>query len=270
MARGFFKATRKLFAQIGLDDPRIADNIAGLTFSNKLTMMQHQHTLGEREHDLHEMFDDEDRYAAFADAPDERECAVDLARVKTGVDLVEHQNLRFHRKTLGKLEPLATGKRERRGRPIGERSHAGKIELFARGLHGIADTCMRPAEECARGYVFQHTHARERLDDLERAGQPAARGLKRTLPGHGGAKEADAPGGSRMTRGDHVDEGRLASPIWADERDNLALPEVHAHAADGPDAAEMLADILKLEDRRAHAVAPGWVERPTVRDKRSP
>src|SRR6516165_2413759 len=213
-------------------------------------MMQHQHTLGEREHDLHEMLDDEDRYAAFADAPDERECAVDLARVKTGVDLVEHQNLRFHRKALGKLDPLATGKRERRGRPIGERGQAGKIELFARGLHSITDTCMRPAEECARGHVFQHTHAGERLDDLERAGQPAARGLKRTLPGH-------------------VDEGRLASPVWADERDNFALPEVHAHAADGPDAAEMLADILKLEDRGAHGVAPGWVERRTVRDKRS-
>src|SRR6516165_8269872 len=145
----------------------------------------------------------------------------------------------------------------------------------ANAVRPVKSSCSRAASiasltlACARGHVFQHTHARERLDDLERAGQPAARGLKRTLPGHVGAKEADAPGGSRLNPGDHVDEGRLASPVWADERDNFALPEVHAHAADGPDAAEMLADILKLEDRGAHGVAPGWVERRTVRDKRS-
>jgi len=49
--------------------------------------------------------------------------------------------------------------------------------------------------------------------------------------------------------GDHLDEGRLAGPVVADQCDNLAQEDFEVDAVEGLDGSEALGDVLELEDR---------------------
>jgi len=48
--------------------------------------------------------------------------------------------------------------------------------------------------------------------------------------------------------GDHVEQGRLARPVGADDPEDLAAGHGEAHIVDRPQAAEALADLAGLED----------------------
>src|SRR5882757_2552274 len=111
------EAASEFLAEICLDDPLVLHDIGGASFRDELPMVKDQHALGERHHDFHQMLDDEDGHAALGNLPDQRECAIDLAGVEAGIDLVQHQNLGAHGHALGQLETLAAGQRQRRSGP---------------------------------------------------------------------------------------------------------------------------------------------------------
>ena len=97
---------------------------AATALGDQPAVMEHQHALRERHHDLHEMLDDQDGDAAFGDPANQTQRALDLAGIEPGIDFVQHQHLGPHRHALGQLETLAAAERQRRSRPVGERAQA--------------------------------------------------------------------------------------------------------------------------------------------------
>src|ERR1700730_12190460 len=160
----------KLFAEIGFDHPLLPRNVAGNAVGNQLTMVQDEHAIGERKDHFHDVLNDENGDTAPGDAANERERAVNLAGIETGIDFIEHQQVRLHSEALRQLEPLACGKRKRRGGPVGKVAERRELELLACGCHGLAHARVPAAEERACCHILQHAHAREWLHDLEGTG----------------------------------------------------------------------------------------------------
>ena len=104
---------------------------------------------------------------------------VDLGLVEPGIDLVEHQEARPHGEALGQLQALAPRQRQRCRRPVGHVGEAGEGEMLARDGLRLAHAAGVAAEQSARGDVLHHGHLRERLHDLERAGEAEPRNLVR-------------------------------------------------------------------------------------------
>ena len=95
------------------------------------------------------MLDHDDGDAELCDLADQLERVGDLRRIETGIDLVEHEQARFHGETLGELETLAARQRQRGGRPVGQLRKAGKFELPAGG--GVLSA--RPSHDSPCGPV---------------------------------------------------------------------------------------------------------------------
>src|ERR1700736_1924365 len=76
------RAAGKFFSEIGLDHPLISCDLARIAVCDQLAVMKDEHALGQRKDHLHHMLDDQDRDAAPGDAADERQRAVDLARIE--------------------------------------------------------------------------------------------------------------------------------------------------------------------------------------------
>ncbi len=130
-------------------------------------------------------------------------------------------------------------------------AEADELELGTRKVHRRALGLRTAAEQGTGGNVLHHRHLRERLHDLERAGEPAPRRLERVLARHVLAGEADRAGGGLVDAGDEVDERRLPRPVRADEADDLALLQRERDVVGRLDAAERLGDVVEGED--AHA-----------------
>src|SRR5437588_63400 len=56
--------------------------------------------------------------------------------------------------------------------------------------------------------------------------------------------EQELAAGGLVEPGEDVEEGRLAGPVRADDRDDRALRDVERHAVDGDEAAEGLGDAV--------------------------
>src|SRR5438067_4994205 len=111
MRPDLLQAARELLSEIGLDHPMLPCDLVRASIRDQLAMMQNEHTLGERENNLHDVLDDQDGDAARGNLAHEGKRALDLARVEAGIDLVEHQHARPHGEALGGLETLAPAKR---------------------------------------------------------------------------------------------------------------------------------------------------------------
>ena len=116
------------------------------------------------------------------------------------------------------------------------------------------------------GDVVEHRQARDRLLLLERAPKPPAGAtevghLEEVLP-----EGADRPGGGLDEPAQHVEEGRLAGPVGADQAARPAR-ERHGHVVDRRHAAEANGQTLDLD----HAAGPSAsARRPKPRESKRP
>src|SRR5262249_39415288 len=246
-SEGSGRSASEFFSKIGFDHPLVFGDLARAAVCNQLAVMKDEHALCQGENDLHHMLNDENRNAAPGDTADERQRTIDFARIEPGIDLIEHEQPRPHGKALGKLEPLASGKGERRSGPISECGEPGEGELLAGGLDGFAHAPVGAAEERARGDVFEDAHARKRLHDLERACETAARRLEWPLPRYILSPKGDLSAGRAMHAGYDIDERGLARAIGSDHGNDLSLFEGEAHRVEGVDASEVFADSFELQ-----------------------
>ena len=113
-----------------------------------------------------------------------------MSRISDGIEagqhLVEQQQPRLDRQRAGQLEPLAAGDGQARGRlveRIAETDGAARHRLPRRAHRARRGRRQMRAD----GDVFAHRQARERLHDLEGAGDAAPRELVRRLAGDVGA-----------------------------------------------------------------------------------
>src|SRR5262249_20819745 len=236
--------------EIGLYHPLVARHCVGRALADEGAMVQHEDAVGEGEHHLHQMLDDQDGHALRGDAADQVERRVDFAGIEPGIHLVEQQDARIHRDALGKLEALAIRQGQGARPLVGERAEADKVDVPARLRFRRRDGRRLRRKQRAGRDVFEHRHLGKGLHDLERARDAALGRLVRLLAGHVAAAKAHPAGAWAQHAGHEIDERRLAGAVGADQADDLAGRELQRHVVDGADAAEGPRNPFHFEDRR--------------------
>ena len=117
------------------------------------------------------------------------------------------------------------------------------------------------------GQVLAHREAGEQLVDLVALGEPELADVGHVHAGDVAALEHDRAGGRRHLAGQHLEEGRLAGAVRADDAAQLAVIDREIDVAVGDEAAVALGQAARLQDRAAIAVdrvprAPAWRRRP--------
>src|SRR5689334_7187741 len=98
-------------------------------------------------------------------------------------------------------------------------------------------------------HVVEHAQVAVDLRDLERARDAEPRDRARRERGDVASVEGDAAGVGLEIAGDHVDEGRLAGAVAADQADALADVDRDGEVGGGDDRAEALVESLGDEKR---------------------
>src|SRR6202165_2324754 len=78
-------------SQISLDHRRQIDDLLRLAARQHFAVIEHQQAVGQANHRMHRMLDDDDRDALPPNRLDRTQHVLDLARAETGEDLVEQQ-----------------------------------------------------------------------------------------------------------------------------------------------------------------------------------
>src|SRR4029077_2293229 len=86
--------------------------------------------------------------------------------------------------------------------------------------------------------------------DLMGGGEPAARDQERLFAGDVRAAKRDRSGLRRVDAVDQIEQRRLAGAVRPDQAQNFSLAEHEAEIVHGLQAAEALADVVELKDRR--------------------
>src|ERR1700722_683855 len=81
-------------AEIGLDYFRMGPDVGGTTAGQALAVVEHRNTITGRHHHIHVMFDQQDRYAARANCPDEIDQPLALGAVEAGGWFIQQQQFR--------------------------------------------------------------------------------------------------------------------------------------------------------------------------------
>src|SRR5262245_11259841 len=221
-------------------------------------LRHHRNIVGDLEHDLHVVPDDDDidRLRQFADLADR---ALGLRRAHAAGRLVEQEEARRGDQRHADLEQRDVTIGERAGLASGER---GKPDLLERALDllgGAAIMCGRAerVEEALPGVagdpqVLRHRKLREHALDLQRAFDAEPADLVRLEPGDLATVEEDPAGVGREQAGYQVEERGLAGAVRADDRVQPPAGEAEAQVVDRGQSAEALGQSLGAQDRLAH------------------
>ena len=90
-------------------------------------------------------------------------------------------------------------------------------------------------------HVFERGQVRKHRRDLERAHEAEPRDVRRPHRGDVAAVERDSPRGRRDEFGQHVEAGRFAGAVRADQGVDRSALDAQRHVADGAEIAEALA-----------------------------
>ncbi len=109
---------------------------------------------------------------------------------------------------------------------------------------------MPAAQVRAKRDVLQHAHAWQQAHVLEGAAHAHAGNGTRTAAIDALAEKADFTRSGRIDAGDQVEQRRLARPVGANQRQNLAARHAETHPVVRHETAELLDRILDLQERR--------------------
>ena len=116
-------------AEIGLDHLRIARNVRRQALGELRTRIQHDDAVRQAHDRLHQVLDDNYRYTARSNTPDDADHVLDLSRIETGQRFVEQQQRGLRRECASKFETLLPGDRQlrrKRGEPIFKTDNSGR------------------------------------------------------------------------------------------------------------------------------------------------
>ncbi len=182
-----------------------------------------------------------------------------LLRVHAGGRLVEQQQLRVGGERARDLEPalVAVGQvagqlvvparqsRRRRAAPRARSRASRLLALDALRCRGSSRRCRRLSRQCiADQHVLERRHLVEEADVLERPadaelGDPCGGCRSTSVP----SKTIDA-GGRHVDAGEHVEEGRLAGAVRADQANDRPARDREVDVVHRDEAAELLAHLV--------------------------
>jgi hypothetical protein len=199
--------------------------------------------------------DVDDPDAAVAEVADHREQLLDLGVRQRGGRLVHHEDARPQRQRLRDLDELLLADAQRPQRPR-------RVDLDARAGEQVAGVGEQPAaveQPQARARlapeeeVLGHGHLRHEVELLVDRGH--ARRLRVARPMERDRLAVDLHRAVVVVEHarEHVDEGRLAGAVLAEQRVHLAVAQLEVDAAQRVHAAEALGDPAHAEQWRALA-----------------
>jgi hypothetical protein len=181
-----------------------------------------------------------------------------ISRISEGVEagqhLVQQQQPRLDRQRARQLEPLAAGNRQRCGRPVEQVAQSHRARNIAGGGKGIGPR--RPGQMRADRDVLPHAQGRERLHDLECAGDAAPRQPMRGLAGDIDAIVDDAARARRRKARNDREQRGLAGAIRSDQRGDASGLRQERCPIEGEQAAEALRYLLDTQQRLNHGRRP--------------
>ena len=210
----------------------------------------HHHPVGDREHVLEIVADDDHRDAALADAADQLQGIARLLRAEGGGGFVHHQDLQIriqdrpgdgHRLALaagqavgGRIEVLELDAGILAQDPLRLRPHGAVVE------QAEAEAVMHPL--AAEEHVGRGRELVDQPEILVEGVDPGAYGIPPAgdLPPH--AIDPDLAAVRLVDAGQDLDQGGLAGPVVADDGEHLAVPQVQIDLGDRQQPAERLAD----------------------------
>ena len=212
-------------------------------------------TVGDAEHLVQPVADIHHATAARPQPVQHGEQALDLGGRQACGGLVQHDRLGGGGQRAGDGDDGLVGAREVRD-PCRRVDRAADLRQRARRLRGGGGP-VHQAEPGARiaggqGDVLRHAHPLDQAEILVDERDRQAVGDR--IDPH--AADADLAGIGAVHAGQHLDQRGLAGPVAAEQRMDLAGPDVEIHAVDGPRAAERLHDPGHCHDRR-HVVRLG-------------
>jgi hypothetical protein len=152
----------------------------------------------------------------------------------------------------GQLHALDVAVGQHAAGPVGLGLHADLVEQRERLVALVVGRAAPHGEQLAvvrehgHLHVLHHGERGEGLGDLEGAAHALAPDVARLQAHQLVPVEQDGALVGPQLAVDHVEGGRLARAVGADEREQFAGVQLEADAVDGPDAAEGLAEVLTL------------------------
>src|SRR5215470_2995528 len=256
-----------------VDDLGVGLDLRRRGVGQHLALVERDDAVGITEHDVHVVLDLDDgtQPHALGRAHEDLHHRVLVPRAHAAGGLVEEDDLRLEREGRGHVEELLVPLRELARQRVGlvakieEGRDLERLALDAAMARQRREKAGSESEPRHHGGLqrLEHRELGEDLDELK------APGHAEPGQGHGAdaadvsALEAHAAGAGREHAREHVDEGRLAGSIGADDGDELALADRQAHAVEGDVGAVEPAQIGGLEN---HARETGV----TVRRAKNP
>src|SRR5437868_13182520 len=115
-------------SKVRLDDARIAANRVLRPFRDLLTVIEHDHALGDVHHHVHVVLDEEHGLAPAMEIANVLLHLVDHRRIHGGRGLVEQEQLGIGHERRGEGEELALAVREAAGGRVGLRAESDEVE----------------------------------------------------------------------------------------------------------------------------------------------
>ena len=198
----------------------------GVPLARIAAVDQHRDAVGEREHRVHVVLDQQHREAALEAAQQLRPAARVSSRPGAGHRLVEQQQLRLHRERDGELQRALLAMRElagRTSRAVGEpdlleRRHAPARSARPRRAARPKKRKLEPVRACTASATFSSAvKPRQDRGDLERCARArAARARAPAARVTSSPSKTMRPGVGRERAGDLVDQRGLAGAVRAD------------------------------------------------------
>ncbi len=249
------------FAAEHLGNERTAGEVAREGLSDEFAVAQDGDAVGDLEHLVEEVGDEEDGDAAIAQIAHDAEQLFDLAAIEARGGLVEdeHAGVDDHGAADGD-ELLDRDRVAREGR-------AGvDVEAEVSEVTGGFGVGCCPVDAESAHLVAEHDVLADRQVlaevDLLVDGRDAGRlGIGGGREGARNPVDEDRPGVDRVDAGQRLDERRLAGAVLAHERVHLAGAEEEVDVVEGEDAGESNRDSRHGDDRRdvgvrSHGVVP--------------
>ncbi len=229
-ARGVRAALRHLAPDHQFGQRR-AVGARGRTVRDLAARPQHRDAVGDRQHLVHLVRDEDDREAVRHQPAQHHEQAFDLLRGEHRGRLVEHQDARAAIEHFEDFEPLLLADREARDAPVGRHVETAvghqRREPLARATKIEPQRAERPGAEHD---VLQHGQAfgeREML--MHHADAGIERGLRRAgrerRESAVGARDVDRPLVGHVVAEQDVHQRGLAGAVLAEQREDFAAPQ---------------------------------------------
>ena len=218
--------------------------ILGQHVADVLTLTQHRHAVGDLQHLMELVGDDNEGFAVGLHVAHDGEQLIRLLRRQHGGGLIQNQDIRAAVQHLDDLHRLLLGD----GHIVD--LHVGidvKAVLVADVLHLFAGTGQIQLALQTQNNVLRGGKQVHQLEVLMDHTDAEGEGILGRRDGHRLVVDVDLPLVGEVDAGEHIHQGRLAAAIFAQQGQDLTLVQLHVDRVVGDNFSEPLGDVLHFD-----------------------